>query len=354
MELANRVRRLRQALGNGRGLRRWSLRLLRAAAAAVLMGVALRNVDLHSQIARWRAVDALHMVAVCLLIIAGQAVSAVRWRLLARPLSISLSVRQAFKLNMVGMFFNLAFPTSIGGDALKALLLVRHTGRSVESVMTVLMARLLGFAALLLIGLTAGFLFGSALLPRRTLATVAVVAGLLATGVGLLVRSSQASRWLGSGAGMVARTVRRAVMAGQLLARNPVPLARALALSVVIQFLSIHAYYEASRAIGVRGPYADFLVFIPLIIMATMIPISIAGLGLRENAFVLLFQHSGIDPSSSVSISLTWFFAYVLVSACGIIFLLGLEESFFAGGDAVRAPAEATSQEPAPGKDPPV
>jgi uncharacterized protein (TIRG00374 family) len=96
-----------------------------------------------------------YVAAGILLYSAGQALSAYRWQLLARPLGLAVSYRQLLSFYFIGMFFNLFLPTVIGGDAVKAWLLARETGAVARSTMSVFMERNLGLLALLTIATVA-------------------------------------------------------------------------------------------------------------------------------------------------------------------------------------------------------
>ena len=79
----------------------------------------------------------------------AQVVSAVRWQWLARPLGFGGPLRQYVGAYFVGMFFNLLLPTSVGGDAVRAVYLNAGSGRRVAAVLSVLLDRLSGLIVLI-------------------------------------------------------------------------------------------------------------------------------------------------------------------------------------------------------------
>jgi uncharacterized membrane protein YbhN (UPF0104 family) len=70
---------------------------------------------------------------------------------------------------------------------------------------------------------------------------------------------------------------------------------------------------------GERIPPLAFMIFIPLITLFAMIPISISGLGVREGAFVLFFGFIGMRPEIATAMSLMWFFTVSASSLIGLI-----------------------------------
>src|SRR5262249_52533060 len=62
-------------------------------------------------------------------LVVTQVVSALRWRMLARPLGFDGSLGRYTSYYFIGMFFNLVLPTSVGGDVVRALYLDGRSGR---------------------------------------------------------------------------------------------------------------------------------------------------------------------------------------------------------------------------------
>jgi uncharacterized membrane protein YbhN (UPF0104 family) len=101
--------------------------------------------------------------------------------------------------------------------------------------------------------------------------------------------------------------------------RNRPVLAKAFLLSLGVQVLSILMVYLISRGIGHQLPFAALFVFVPIIITAMMVPLSISGLGIREGAFVLLFGLIGIPAEASTTISFLWFLSIAAASLAGLV-----------------------------------
>jgi uncharacterized protein (TIRG00374 family) len=83
--------------------------------------------------------------------------SALKWRLLLRPVRLTTSFARLVGFYFTGMFFNLFLPTIVGGDAVKAVLLARDTGAPARATMSVFMERNTGLCALLVVALVAAY-----------------------------------------------------------------------------------------------------------------------------------------------------------------------------------------------------
>ena len=61
----------------------------------------------------------------------------------------------------------------------------------------------------------------------------------------------------------------------------------------------------------------------PLITVVAMLPVSVAGLGVREGGVVYFFAKVGVEPAIALSMSLVWFSLSLAVSGLGgLAFLL--------------------------------
>lgn len=234
-------------------------------------------------------------------------ISALRWKLLLHE---RFGFKRLLSFYMIGSFFNQILPGIIGGDAVKAYYLYRDTGRGGSAVASVFMDRYIGFTALMFVGLTA-FPFGLRyfrgsfiewILPLMVLFFVAgsfVVFG-LKVGKGIRFLSGfygYFEQYKGKG-----KTI-----------------AQTFFISLVIQVIIIFAIYILSLGLHLNAPLLPFFMFIPIISTISTVPVSIAGIGVREASFVLLFGSLGISPAHATAMSFAWFLSMAAGSLPGLV-----------------------------------
>jgi len=242
-----------------------------------------------------------------LLYILAQLISAVRWKLLLPEI---VGIKKIFSLYMIGAFFNNFLPGVIGGDAVKGYYLYQATGDGNLSLASIFMDRYIGFIGLITI-CTIAFPFGFQyfhgsriewLLPLIVLSFIII--SLLIFGLRLGQRIKFISAFYNS---FHAYRNQKGV------------LGKVFVLSVLIQFAGIFSVYLIAYGLGQHIPLLAFLIFLPLIILFTMIPLSISGLGVRESSFVLFFGLIGIRPEIATAISLSWFMTVLASSLIGLV-----------------------------------
>jgi hypothetical protein len=91
-------------------------------------------------------------------------------------------------------------------------------------------------------------------------------------------------------------------------------------LFVLVGLFRVFMDYVVARAIGIQLPALYFLVFAPLVTLATVVPLTIAGLGIREGTYVGLFALVGLPGAEAFTMSLLSFSLSLWVCALGAVF----------------------------------
>ncbi len=82
------------------------------------------------------------------------------------------------------------------------------------------------------------------------------------------------------------------------------PFARATFWAFLLQLNVVVYYFLIGRALHLDIHFVDYFIFIPLVLIILTIPITISGLGLREESYIEIFKFYGISAQAAVSFSL--------------------------------------------------
>lgn len=254
--------------------------------------------------------------AVCLAF--GMMVSLFRWWRLARALDLPLPYRDAMRIGMVGVFFNIILPGGIGGDAIKIAAVVRSQSRRTAGIACIVFDRLIGLVGLIVVVALVGFagwwlgrlsptdrLF---VLIRGAWTCVAVgTAGWLALG------------WLPlAGEKRLDERLRRLPKVGGVLAevlqatwtyrRKPWAVAEAVGLSLLNHLAVVFAYYCAAHVGHVPNSaipsLGEHYVFVPAGMVVKAVFPAPGGAGGSEWSFGKLYEMAGAAPSLGILASL--------------------------------------------------
>lgn len=293
-----------------------------------LLAFLLSKTDLQSIGTLFRSLRLPLLLLSLLLYIFAQILSSLRWRCLLQAEQINLSMWRLILLYFEGMFFNLMLPTLIGGDIVRGYHVFRLTHRHEASLASILVERLSGYVAMIMIACIAlipayPYLHDPAVIwltAASAAALIGVIAGLLSDQLQTLFFRLLIT----AGLARFRETLHGLYEAVQRYWRHRRALLLAVGLSLILQSLGIIIFYVISRSLNFLVPLRYFFLFVPLITLVSMLPISVAGLGVREASSVYFFAKVGLDSASAMSLSLLWFAVTALSSSLGgIVFLIG-------------------------------
>jgi uncharacterized protein (TIRG00374 family) len=89
---------------------------------------------------------------------------------------------------------------------------------------------------------------------------------------------------------------------------------------------AILTVYLLSAALGIQVAAVYFFLFVPLITVCTMLPISLGGIGVQEGAFVYFFSLAGMPLAGALALSLLLRFVSIVASLPGGILSLSQED----------------------------
>ena len=292
---------------------------LRVGVSVALIGFLLSRLDVGNMAHFLAGADWLLVGVTLVTVVMDRGLMASRWILLLEGLGIVASRARVVKIFFLSTFFGSFLPTGIGGEAIRAVSFSRLSTKSVESVASVVMDRIMGMLSMLLTGLAALIVFYGIYPHRALLVTVLALSVAGVAGLAMLLSRSVHARVLarlGEASGAPESgwrsSTRRAIGAMERYRSQPGLLALVLLMSVGVQVLRILQAYLLSEAMSLGTPLVYFFCFVPLILLITMLPISVSGLGTTNLAYVALFGSVGMDPDGAFVLS-------VLILALGVI-----------------------------------
>jgi uncharacterized protein (TIRG00374 family) len=272
------------------------------------------------RVSLWLAAVGMYLLA--------QVVSSVRWRMMARVLGLTGTTRQYVGWYYIGMFFNLCLPTSVGGDVVRAWYLARQPGgtpplgRTTSAVVSVFADRLSGVCLLCLLAVVAALLSPVPLPDWVAVCVTVIGAGLVVGLVALPVARRLLAAWPGLLPENLRDRVERLLDAFLIYARRGRVLLASTLLSAFVQVLNAVLVWMTGVALGLDVPVTWYCLIVPLVVLLTLLPVSLNGMGLRELGYVVLLMPVGVDESKAVTLAFLGFAVTLLSSLLGLGFYL--------------------------------
>lgn len=278
------------------------LLLLRAAVSLSILAVIVSRVSIDEVLLRAKGGALAHLAAALLLVFAMAMLVALRWRLLAAWLGLAVPGRLAVRAVFLGLFGGQVLPSVVGTDLLRGFVLARHTGSLQRVAASLIADRLVAlFAACLLL-----------LLSYASLGLLGPAAVLL-SGAALLA-------FLLASTGRVRRVFGLQPVEGVTLETKPI--LAAIVVAFAIHSIAVLAAALTAAAYGVDASLKIWLAIVPLSVIASAVPISINGWGVRETVIVALGAGYGLAAADALLVSLTLGALNLVASLPGAYLLL--------------------------------
>ena len=241
-----------------------------------------------------------------------------RWFIFIKALEVASPARDVVRYYFAGLFGNLFLPSTIGGDILKIYGLCRNSTQKTRVVASVLLDRLSGFAAIVVVSVMA-FILGYRFLRESIIVVPIIGMAVLAGGFACVLFNEKLYSFC---CGIFARLpkVQKALMGLHydiaLMKGKRREGFSAIAVSCLSQIVYAVCWYLIARSLSQDVDLIYFLIFVPLTCVAASFP-SIGGLGVREIGAVYLFGKIGVSLEIAAGISLVNFVFMVLIGLLG-------------------------------------
>ena len=237
--------------------------VVRAAVSISVLVLILSRISLDDLATRAQAAAFAPLAAALALILLSALLVSVRWRLAAAGVGLALPLPLAVRGAFLGFFGGQLLPSSLGADVLRGWVATTQVGQLPRVTLSLVADRLMGlFGACALVALSFG-----ALAATAVLAAGAILAFFLPVA--------------------------------------PPPMLGAGALSVVIHGAAVAAAAITAAAYGIDPSLSLWLAIVPVSVIASAVPVSINGWGVRESVFVALGAGLGVAAADALLVSLT-------------------------------------------------
>lgn len=275
--------------------------------------------------------DAPYLVLAIVAVTLDRMLMTFKWTLLLRAQGYRLPLFQGVTIYCTSMVWGLALPTTVGADAIRAVMVTKRGFNGTDVVTSIVIERMVGFVLALALGLVSLTILRSlgvldARFDRALWLGVAMLIGVTTLLVAALdeklvsrivarlpaaVRDSKVMYYL-----------ERFAAAYRSLGSARGTIAKFSALTVLEQVFSIVFPWTLARGLDVPVDLLLMLGVLPISTLISRLPISFDGLGVFEAVFVGLLVLAGIDAAAALAIAISgrviqlfaflpWWFVYV-------------------------------------------
>jgi len=251
----------------------------------------------------------------------GLTISALRWQGLLKSQQIDSKISYLIKSYLVATFFNHFMPSTVGGDSVRAYDSWKLGDNKAKAVAVVVVDRFMGLLTLLLFVILSTFFANEILnhipslwfwISMLSIGAILIIAFLLIPPLGLFSALKENGNKV---IGKIGSILYKFGDACSKFKNDKSVLLKGMTWSILLQANVVLYYYLISVSLGINVPFFVFFLIIPLTIFIMMLPISMNGIGLRENALFFFFSFYGVIKSEAIA------FAWI---EYGMLLILGI------------------------------
>jgi len=287
----------------------------------LLLYLISENIDLQSLKRSFLEIESVFIFFAIMPLILQIFLATKRWQIIINDKSSKLNFFIILRYLWVGLFFNQALPSNIGGDGMRIFLLNKKSKIGLgESTKFVLIDRLFGVFSLILIVLVV-YLLSFDLLSEeiRDFLPLLITPLIITLILFFLIERIEAFfniknrhfLWLLD----LVKTFKYSLL-------NIRSSSKLLPLSIVIHFLTILTMYYVARALSIDINITILTIVVPVAILMMALPISFAGWGVREGVLVYGLSFYNIPLDSALAVSILFGLMGLVLSIPGLFFFL--------------------------------
>ena len=293
--------------------------LIKFLLSLLMVVIVFRSVDFENLRTTFLSMSPVAAILVIVGYTVGQLMSSVKWWTIARAGGITTPYSTALKVYFIGMFVNCFSFGMVGGDAVRGILVAQGQPKKTEGIASVVADRIHGLTVLSCLALATSFFIGNDRVPQNLiqflwLMVLAFIGGWL-IGPWLLVNFPFLKN---------TKLSAKLQQVAAIFPRDPKTLAIITGISILFHTLQISLHAVMAAGMGIDIPLATLFVVIPFVNIASSLPISWQGLGIRENSYIFFLTAAPaiVSKEQAVAFGALWLLAVTVSSAIGGIVAL--------------------------------
>ena len=289
--------------------------LLKITISLGLITFLISQVDVKEIISFLKNIDITIIVYALILLIIQIFIATIRWKFILKCQKIELDYKNTLQILWSGLFFNQAMPSGVGGDVIRGYYLKKQGMTLGRASLGVLMDRLFGMLGLVLLVLASLPLLFE--LVDDPIARIGVI--LIALGISLaLLFVFFTDKLPGNFSHLkVIRGFYSLSQSSRHCITKRYNGLIILAMSILIHLMSVVAVMIMASGLELNVEWGGFLLMVPLAGLMMIVPISIAGWGVREGVMIVGFGYLGVAPEAALALSILYGLSILVVALPG-------------------------------------
>lgn len=264
-----------------------------------LLAYLFSRIELDVLFSRFAGLKFMLLGLVLFIIFFQYSLSTLKWRIILAADDIEVPYGYLLKNYLIGGFISQFLPTSFGGDVYRVYSLKKFNGNLARNTSSVLFDRISGLFALVSISIISySFFYGG------VNTYLFVVIYLIFCSLFWLLADDRSVEFLSNLKIRIPNIFIDIIRSFSKYKKNKKALFQALLISFFFQHNIVWVIKIYCVALNIDISVKFLFMFVPLIYLTEVLPISINGIGVRDTAFVMFFLQFGNTKEEAIAVSL--------------------------------------------------
>lgn len=294
--------------------------ILRLIITGLLLGYLFYKNDLGKIYQSATSIAFLSFLLLNMLQIVGIAINALKWKVL-------LPDQKYFRLvkyNLIGRFYSLIMPGQMGGEVVKAYLISKNQDEQERFYISVFIDKITS-----LLGVNILFFWGIIFSDRRFPIEIIWATVIITFAILFLFFMTKVNFFYQKAISILENLLKYGFLQSSIInlikivvvwnkySKKTWELIQNASLGIIYQLTAVIMIYLIGQEMGLGISFIDWVWLVSLVAIVLFLPISLAGLGIREGSFIVLLSLFSIPNERAVALSLIFFSLQLIASAIG-------------------------------------
>jgi uncharacterized protein (TIRG00374 family) len=261
------------------------------------------------------------LLATCGSMVIIRLLMAMRWHYVLLTENIKKSLLTLSRAIYLSYFFGQFFPGTLGIEAIRGYEVAKDRGMFTQVAVTMIIDRLVGVASMITLAFIGAILAEITQTRKGLILPMAILQVGFYIGLYILCllgpKIEQTFSRIQKEATIFNTIVKKVLFIISSVSDLPRLIKvfpRMFNISLLVQFYRCIMFYCLYNTFGTTIPFVYLMIFIPIVFVVLLLPVTIGGLGLREGSLIYLLGTVGVSPEVSVGVGLLSFFLGFIVS----------------------------------------
>ena len=289
------------------------------------------NVDFSQSLEILKNINCFYLFLNVPLFFISMYLASVKWHLLMK----SLNFVELFKSNLISFYYTLFLPGQLASEGVKAYRLINKKNSASKVSCSVLIDKVVGIIALLVVGAVGA---GLSSFGDRVLVLVYVFSGLALVFflfiyfspqciklshyiISLVLRGTRLKdlKFLKTFLSKLDERIKKIEATFKEIVADHKSILLSICLGVIAQLINSLGQYFIAKSLGIELGFVEWLWIFAFMSIALLLPISFAGIGIRESSLAGIFTYLSLSVESAIAFSLASYILMIIYALIGYI-----------------------------------